>query len=64
MSEMNRREFGRSGLAGLAGLTLGGDPNRLRQGYGGPPKHYAKAEAVALHVWTPARCEKRRADRM
>jgi hypothetical protein len=27
-----------------------GDPNRLRQGYGGPPKLYAKAERVALQT--------------
>ena len=31
-------------VSGLAELNLTGPPDRLRQGYGGPPKLYAKAE--------------------
>jgi trans-2,3-dihydro-3-hydroxyanthranilate isomerase len=45
MSQMNRREFAATAVVGFAGIF--GDPDRLRQGYGGPPKLHAKAERVA-----------------
>ena len=30
-------------------MRVAAEANRLRQGYGGPPKLYAKAEASAVH---------------
>ena len=45
MADMNRREFGRSGIAGLAGIAFGGDPERS-----GDRERSGDPERVALHA--------------
>src|SRR5262245_29862169 len=39
------------GPGNIEGTTVQGPANRLRQGYGGPPKLYAKAEAGLYVRW-------------
>jgi trans-2,3-dihydro-3-hydroxyanthranilate isomerase len=52
MSEMNRREFGRAGIAGLAGLAIGGgDSARTQAGNAGAYRY------IHLDVFTDRRLE-------